>query len=98
MFALFGIGHYWPYRLGHILLELAMTTVMYVYLARRARPLVALVATVALMANGQAWEDILWPVALTFTASLAAGVGALILLDRKDKAGDVGRRVAWPSR
>jgi hypothetical protein len=93
MFALFGIGHYWPYRLVGILFELAMTTVMYVYLARRARPLVALVATVALMANGQAWEDILWPVALTFTASLAAGVGALILLDRKDKARDVGAAI-----
>ncbi len=87
MFALFGIGHYWPYRLVGIVFMVAMSSVTFAYLCRRLPPFLALVATGLIMANGQGWEDILWPFELTFTISLATGVGALMLLDRGDRAG-----------
>jgi hypothetical protein len=88
MFALVGLHLYWPYRLVGIVFELLMTTVFFVYLRQRARPLVALLGATALLASGQAFQDILWPFELTFTVSLAAGAGALMLLDRNDKLGE----------
>ena len=89
MFALLGIHYYWPYRLVGIVFEVGLTSVTFAYLLRRIRPFMALVATVAILGDGQAWQDILWPFEITFTISLAAGVGALILLDRRDKAGEL---------
>ena len=89
MFALVGLRHYWPYRLVGILFELGMVTTTFVYLRRRIRPLIALVAAFALLACGQAFQDILWPFELTFTISLGTGVGALILLDCNSRAGQI---------
>ncbi|HXW78161.1 MAG TPA: hypothetical protein VEJ84_01615 [Acidimicrobiales bacterium] len=88
LFAVFGISHYWPFRLVGVVFEIVMLSVAFAYLSRRIPAFLALVAIGALMANGQAWEDILWPLELTFTISLASGVGALMLLDRCDRVGD----------
>ncbi len=85
MFAIFGIGHYWPFRLVGVVFEIAMLSVGFAYLHRRVPPFLALVAVGALMADGQAWQDILWPFELTFTISLASGSGALMILDRRDR-------------
>ncbi|MGC8628489.1 MAG: hypothetical protein ACP5VR_13255, partial [Acidimicrobiales bacterium] len=89
MFALAGLAHYWPYRLVGIVFELAMTTVTFAYLERRTGSAMALVATIAVMGAGQGWQDILWPFELTFTISLAGGIGALLLLDRGGRAAEV---------
>lgn len=94
MFALVGIGRYWPYRLVGMLFELSMLGVTFAYLRKRLPALIALAAVALLMANGQAWQDILWPFELTFTISLGAGVGALMLLDRNDRAGNIGAAAA----
>ena len=38
---------------------------------------------------GTAWPDVLWPFQIGFLGSLAAGIGALLALDREDRRGDV---------
>ena len=38
---------------------------------------------------GTAWPDVLWPFQIGFLSSLAAGIGALLALDREDRRGDV---------
>ena len=37
---------------------------------------------------GTAWEVLLWPFEISFTASMAAGIGALLALERQDGRGD----------
>ncbi len=39
---------------------------------------------------GPAWPDVLWPFQMGFLGSLAAGLGALLCLDRGDRAGEIG--------
>jgi hypothetical protein len=78
------------YRLMGIGFELVMATLLFCYLRRRVRPLLAAFAVIALMGNGQAAWDYMWPFEVTFTISLAAGVGALMLLDVGTRLGRLG--------
>ena len=50
---------------------------------------VALVVGAVLLALGPAWEHLLWPVEIGFSGAIAAGLGALIALERGDRRGDL---------
>jgi len=43
---------------------------------------------------GWAWEDLLWAFQMTYLLSTSTGLAALLLLDRRDRAGDVGAAIA----
>ena len=42
---------------------------------------------------GPAWPDVLWPFQIGFLGSLAAGMGALLALDRGDRRGEIAAAV-----
>ncbi len=86
MFSLFGTSHYWPYRVMGIVFELTMVSVFLGYARRRSGAAFALAGAVLLLGSGQAFQDILWPFEVTFTVSLAAGVGALQLAEGAGRA------------
>lgn len=93
LFATAGVEHYLPYRLLGLAAQLLCVTLVFVYASRRVGRPAALIPAALLLTLGPAWEDLLWPFQIGWLASLSAGVGALLLLDRGDRRGDAGASV-----
>jgi hypothetical protein len=89
MFATVGLEHYGPYRATVVVAHLGAAGLVFVYASRRVGSVLALCATALLLFLGPAWQNILWPFQIGWLISLAAGVGALLALDRADRRGDV---------
>ena len=90
LFATAGLDDYTPYRLMLVVAELACATLLFAYAQRRIGPVAALIPTALLLFLGPAWQNLLWPFQVAWFLSLGAGIGALMLLDRRDRLGDVG--------
>ena len=89
LFATAGIGSFGPYRALVIVAHLACCVLLFVYARARVGPLLALLAAALLLLFGPGWENMMWPFQTAFLLSLGAGLGALLALDRLDRAGDV---------
>ncbi|HEX5587442.1 MAG TPA: hypothetical protein VFZ17_09050 [Acidimicrobiia bacterium] len=94
LLATVGLRSYVPYRVVLVGFHLLTCALLFVYLRRRAPAVYAVAATVLMLFLGHAWEDLLWAFQITFLLSAATGIAALLLLDRRDRAGDVGAMVA----
>jgi hypothetical protein len=94
LFATVGVGHYAPYRALAVALHLTCVVLVFAYAWRRVGALPALWAAALLAFLGPGWQNILWGFQIGWTISLAAGVAALLLLDREDRGGDIGACVA----
>lgn len=90
LFAVVGIRHYLPYRLVLLGLHVLVCALLFVYARRRVPLPLALTLATVLLFFGSAWNDLLWPFQIGYLASLAAIMGALLLLDRGDGVGDAG--------
>lgn len=90
LFATAGMTTYVPYRLSAVLAHLACATLMFTYLRRRVPAMMALAASAVLLLLGFAWQDLLWPFQIGYFGSVGGGLGALLLLDRRDRSGDIG--------
>jgi hypothetical protein len=88
LFEVVGLRHSWPYRLVLVLLHLVCVGLIYVLASRRAGRWIALVPAGLLLLPGAASEDLLWAFQIGFVGSLAAGLGALLCLEREDRRGD----------
>jgi hypothetical protein len=89
LFAAVGIDHSAPYRAVGIAGHLLVVALVFVYAARRASVAVALVAGAAILFLGPGWQNIVWGLQIGWLVSIAAGLGALLVLDRRDRRGDV---------
>ena len=89
LFATAGLGNYAPYRVIVTLLQLACGVLVFAYARTRVNAVLALCAAGSLLLFGPGWENILWPFQMGMLISLAAGLGALIALDRRSRAGDI---------
>lgn len=89
LFATVGIRHSAPYRALMIAAHLGCCVLLFVYARRRVGVLLAMVATTLILLFGPGWENLLWAFQITWLTSLGAGIGALLALDRRDRAGDV---------
>jgi hypothetical protein len=90
LFATVGLHHYWPYRAVVIAAHLACVLLVFVYSRSRVGAYLAFVAAAVILFFGPGWQDILWPFQLAWLIAIGAGVGALLLLDRRDRIGDAG--------
>lgn len=88
-----GMDHYWPFRLVVVALHLTCVVLIYLYAERRVGGWLAFAAALLILFLGPGWEVIIWPFEMAWVASLAAGLGALLLLDRRDRRGNVGAAV-----
>jgi hypothetical protein len=87
MFAIFG-ADYTPFRVLE-LLAVMLTIGLFFELARvRAGDAVAVLLAVLLCFLGAAWEGLLWPFDLHTVCALAAGLGALLALERNGRWAD----------
>ena len=81
---------YIVFRVVEIAGLLVLSGLLYAYARRRVGPALALAPAIVILFLGAAWETILWPYSIaTFGFALAAGIGALLALERGDRRGDV---------
>lgn len=88
LFSTVGIDSYVPYRVLGVVVHLLVAGLLFTYARRRVGDLLALAAATVVVFLGPAWQDVLWPFQIGFMGSLAAGLGALLALDRGDRRGD----------
>jgi hypothetical protein len=89
-FRLFGLGHYFPYVAMNIAMYITACSLLYLYVRRHADGVLALAAAGAMLFLGSGWESLVWAFGLTWTIPMAAGLGALLLLDRRGLRADAG--------
>jgi hypothetical protein len=76
-------------RVLGVLGVLACSLLTFVYVRRRLGAAIALAPAVVLLFLGASWETLLWPLSVFTTGlAIAAGLGALLVLERRDRLGD----------
>jgi hypothetical protein len=85
----FGMGSARPFQAVSDLSLLVSGTLLFLYIRRRVGDVLAILGTSLILFYGAAWQDLLWSFQLSLTASVAAGLGALLALDRDDRTGDL---------
>ena len=92
--ALFGLGNYTALRAFTIVLHVATCGLFFMYARRRAPIWFAVALTVMILFLGRGWSDLLWPFQIQYIGAITGGLAALLLLDRRDRLGDIGASVA----
>ena len=87
-FELFGAS-YVPVRIVEVA-GVALVAVLFFCLAQRRVGWIALAPTFVLLFFGSSWEVTLTPLGIPIVWAVAAGIGALIALERGDGRGDLG--------
>jgi hypothetical protein len=87
--AVFGMDSARPFQVGSTLTLLAAIAVVYAYAQRRVGPWLGLALVAPVAVSGPGWDNVLWPFQIGFTGSIAAGVGALLLLKRARAGADL---------
>jgi hypothetical protein len=85
----FGMDSPAPFQLVATFLFLASVVLAFVYARRRVGEWLALALALPILFLGPSWDDLLFPFQMAFFGSMACGLGALLALDRRDRAGDV---------
>jgi hypothetical protein len=85
-----GLRHYGPYQAILFMLDVGCGTLLFFLLRRKIHPIAAGALPALLMLLGASWQDILWPFQIGFLGSVAGGLGALVLIDRRTKRADIG--------
>ena len=89
MFAVFGLGADLPYRLVSTALVLACGVLFYMLARRRIGDLAAILPTVLLVLFGAAGEVVASAIRIPMLIAIAAGLGSLLALERRDLRGDL---------
>jgi len=89
LFATVGLTEHWVYRLTVVGAHLVCVALVFVLARRRVGDGLALAASVLILFLGSAYENLLWPFQVGLVASVAAGLGTLLMLDRRDTRGDI---------
>ncbi len=88
-FKLWGMRTYVPYRALIVVGQLVVSTLVFIYVRRRAGGLAALLGGCLILFFGPGWDDVLWPFQIAWMISVATGIGALLMLERGDRRGDI---------
>jgi hypothetical protein len=82
-----------PFQIVAVALFLLSVGLLFVYVRRRAGEWLALAAILPILFLGPSWDDLLFPFQMALFGSVACGIGALLLLERRDRLGDVSATV-----
>jgi hypothetical protein len=88
-FSTIGIGDYLPYRAVGMALTVATAALFLVLAARRMGPLMALPAAVLILFLGSSGEVTATALRIPTQVALVAGLGMLLVLERRDLAADL---------
>lgn len=75
-----GLRAYWPYMAVLLLAHVANLLLLFELVRRRSGELIGVAAALLLLLLGAGWEDLLWAFQMAWLASVAFGLGALLLL------------------
>jgi hypothetical protein len=89
MFAVFGINSYAPYRGLVIVFSLVVGLLVFEYARRRIGPFLAMLVAGLVLFVGPGWQDTMWTFQIGWELALGLGIAALIMLDRRTRAGDI---------
>jgi hypothetical protein len=84
----FGIDSARPLQIAHDTAVLLCGALLFVHVRRRLGDWAGLLAAALVLFCGAAWLDLLWQVNVALSGGCAAGLAALLALDRDDRAGD----------
>ena len=84
-----GMGSSLPFLAVSLALFLTSALLLFIYLRRRVDAWLALLGAAIVLFLGPAFDDLIWDFQMGFNGSLACGLGALLLLERDDRRGDV---------
>jgi hypothetical protein len=87
--ATIGMESLLPYAVVSTASFLASAVLLFIYLRERVGEWLALAGVLPVLFMGTGWEVLLLPVSINFTGSMAAGIGALLALERRNGHGDV---------
>jgi hypothetical protein len=85
LFHLVGLNHYAVFRIVVIALHLTCGALVYTLAARRLPRAPSLLAAALILFLGAAWEDLLWAFQVGYLLSVAGGLAAWALLERKGR-------------
>jgi hypothetical protein len=88
VFATIG-AHYTVFVLINIAALFAVVALVFELVRRRVGNIAALAPCIVLLFLGFAREQLLWPLDFNTAASLAAGLGAILAIEREDRRGDI---------
>lgn len=89
LLAVFGMSSALPFQVVSTLIFVLSAVVLFAYVRRRVGDWPALLASTLILFLGAAWNDLLWSFQVGFSGSIAAGIGALIAVQRNDTQGDL---------
>ena len=89
LFHLVGLNHYAVFRLVVIVLHLLCGALVFVLASRRIPRVPALLAAALILFLGAAWEDLLWAFQVGYMLSVAGGLAAWVLLERKGRWSEI---------
>jgi hypothetical protein len=90
MFTAFGIDSYAPYRVLVIGLSLVVGVLVFEYARHRIGRFLAMLVAALVLFLGPGWQDTMWTFQIGWELALGLGIGALIMLDRRTRAADIG--------
>jgi hypothetical protein len=85
---LVGLRHYGVYRLTGLVAHASVVVLLFLLLRRRAGPVAALAGALVVLFLGSGAIDFLWPFQVGYLLSLAGGLAALHLLERRGSVPD----------
>ncbi len=88
-FKVFGAGSYTPYRVLVVCLGLVVAGLVFVYARAHVGAVVALLLTMLMLFLGPGWQILMWPFQIAWLIVAAAGIGALLLVERRDRLSDL---------
>ena len=89
LFVTVGLGTFWPYQLPVFGAHIALVVALYVLAARRSGRWMALVPAGLMLVVFPGYEDMLWSINVSLAGAVAAGLWALVCLERRDRRGDI---------
>jgi hypothetical protein len=89
LFVTVGIDDYAPYRVAVLLVHLLCVALLFMLARHRVGDLLGAIVVLPILYLGTAWQDLLWPFQIGYLASVAAGLGMLLALERGTVVRDV---------
>jgi hypothetical protein len=89
LLSVFGMDSALPFQLVAVFLFALSVVMLFVYVRSRASEWVALAACLPILFLGPSWDDLLFAFQMALFGSVACGIGALLALERRDRAGDI---------
>jgi hypothetical protein len=89
LFHLVGLNHYAVFRSVVIVLHLMCGALVFVLAQRRLARVHALLAASLVLFLGAAWEDLLWAFQVGYMLSIAGGLAAWVLIERRSPWADL---------